>query len=265
MHGEQKPQRERAGVAHDDPRRVVVVAQERERRAAGHRRERGRDQAPERRGKERERERRDRDDPTRERVHPVDQVHEVRERDDPEDRDDAPVRAEVDRAEERQRQPVERHVVADHRDQRDREDADELRGRVDPADVVVKAEQGDETCPDQDPDVRGVQVQEDDGRDQDCDHDRDAAEARQRPLVDARPVAVAGVVDRADKRRKADRKRGQGEDDRGRRQEPPANLPRAHERLEGLEERHLPKYRKRVPRPSGGWCRRAILLAFARS
>ena len=79
-HGrEDEAERKRAGIAHEDPCRVVVVRQERERRAADDRRQRGGVDAPEGSRQDREGHRRDRHDSRSERVHAVDQVDEVRE------------------------------------------------------------------------------------------------------------------------------------------------------------------------------------------
>ena len=195
LHGdqrEQKSKRERPRVAHEDLRGVVVVAEEAERGAADDGGQHGRISATERDGEQRKRPRGDRHDPCRERIHAVDQVHEIGENRHPEERQRNRRPADVVIAEERQRHMLDPQIPAEYRDQRHDRDRQELRARAEPADVIVETHDGHETRAQQHPCIRAVDVDPYRRRGEDRDHDRHPADARNRP-VDARPVAA--IVD----------------------------------------------------------------------
>ena len=90
LHGdgrEREPEQQRAGVAHEDPRRIEVVAQEAEAGAEHDRRQDRRVRTAEREVDQAERERRDRADAGGEAVQPVEEVDHVHHRDDREHRE----------------------------------------------------------------------------------------------------------------------------------------------------------------------------------
>jgi hypothetical protein len=108
-HRQDEPEQHGAGVTHEDPRGIDVVAQEPE-RCAEHdgRQDRGLDLRPRQRERDkREGEGRDRRHARGEAVEPVEEVDHVHDRDDPEDREGHPdpVRQRVD-AEDREREAV---------------------------------------------------------------------------------------------------------------------------------------------------------------
>ena len=94
-------------------------------------------------------------------VHPVDQVDEVRDGGDPQDRQRVGGPAEVVVADDRQRHVPEGDVVADHRDRGDGDDPGHLHARADPADVVDEADHGRQQRPEQDPAPRPVEIDAD--------------------------------------------------------------------------------------------------------
>ena len=104
---EQEAERERAGVAHEDPGREEVVAEEAETGAGDDRREDRRVGLPEREGEDRVRGGGDPAHPGRQPVQPVEEVDHVHDRDDPEHRQrDADRGRQVDGADERKREVV---------------------------------------------------------------------------------------------------------------------------------------------------------------
>jgi hypothetical protein len=156
--GEQEAERERAGIAHKDPRRVVVVAEEGERRATDDHRERGRVDAVEGGAEDGERGGRDSHKPRRERIHAVDQVDQVGQHHDPEHGQRVLGVADVVIADKRQGYVIDRHVVADHRNQGYRRHPDQLRRRADATDVVEQPEGGNAQRADQDPRVGAARL-----------------------------------------------------------------------------------------------------------
>ena len=233
---EDEAERERAGIPHEDLRRVVVRAEEGERRAAHDGREHGRVRAAERDRQDRERERGDADDPGRERIHPVDQVDEVGQPCDPEHGDRISDPADVVVADQRQGQVVEDDVVARDGDERDQDHPDELHDRPEPPDVVGEPEQGGQDRPDQDAEVGTVEIDEDRHRHEDPDDDREPADAGDGPRVDPRPVGL--VVDSADARSERGDERRQHQDDADRDEKTPERRRVLHERAEGVREGH---------------------------
>jgi hypothetical protein len=196
--GEQEAERERARVAHEDLRRVVVVAQEAERGAADDGGQGGRVRAQEGRGEDRERGRGDRHDAGGQRVHAVDEVHEVGHAGDPQHRQGIGQPAQVVVADERQGDVAERDVVARDGDERQQRHAGELAARAQAAQVVVQAERGDAERAEQDPDVLVLEAHEQRRGDEDARDDGQPADPGDRLLVHAR--AVLRVVEPADVR-----------------------------------------------------------------
>ena len=93
---------------------------------------------------------------------------------------------------------IEGEVPADDRDQRDsRSPRASWPAASARADVVDQAERGDREHPDQDAEVGPVADHATGRRDRDARDDREAADARHRPRVNAR--AVGGLVERADR------------------------------------------------------------------
>ena len=181
--GEQEAQRERPGVAHEDLRRVVVVEQERQRRAAHDRRQHRGVRAPE--GGREDRERRRPRSPT------IPAASESM----PSIRFTRFASSAIHRTvsgyaiQPRSKSPMpgsvrwsKRHVEAGDRDQRDQRHADELAAGGDAVEVVEEPERGDEQRADEDAEVGAVEVDQDRRRDQDPGHDRQPADARDRAL-----------------------------------------------------------------------------------
>ena len=114
LHGgaaEQVAEQQRAAVAHEDRRRVEVVDQEAERRARDDRRQHAGARAPEVERDDREGDRADRAHAGREPVDAVGEVHDVHQPDEADHRQRAAEpRAEVERAEERQRDVLDAHA-----------------------------------------------------------------------------------------------------------------------------------------------------------
>ena len=149
----------------------------------------------ERRREDREGHRRDRAEAGGQAVHPVDEVHDVGDRDDPEDGDRIRRWAQVVDADERQRHVVDRDVPARERDGDggDRDLAGELGAGRDRDDVVDGAERAHERGAEHDA-PEAVLRAERGARDGDAGEDRDAAEPWERPRVHA-AVAVRAVED----------------------------------------------------------------------
>ena len=143
-------------------------------------------------------------------------------------------------ADQRQGDVAEGEVGPDHGDQRHRSHRSELCPGTDSPDVVRDADDGDRPGADQDRRIRALEVEEEEGRDDDPEHDRDPADAGDRARVDAR--AVVAVVESADPRSQPSDQRSQHEHDGGRAYEAPEERFVACQRVHGIRERHARGY-----------------------
>ena len=179
-----------AGVAHEDARGVEVVVEEPERRARDGRREDGDEHDALLERDEEDRDRGDRRDAGREPVEPVDEVHGIREPDDPEERRRNREPFEEQIVAEGIRDEVDAHVEADdeHRRCDDLPDELDLRGQV--RVVIDEAERHNERAAHHESlelegnlRVDGHIAQHHEHRRQEREVDAQPADARHRPLV----------------------------------------------------------------------------------
>ena len=152
---------------------------------------------------------------------PVEEVDHVHDGHDPHDRQRHPDPCgQVDDAEEREGEVVDPHAEG-ARDRRRRHLPGELRKRVEPAEVVDRADDARDGGPEHDAAHLAREVEERERRDEDPEEDREPAEPRDRPLVEAPRV---GLVDDAEQAgHPADRRREQ-DDDAERDQRAPEDL-----------------------------------------
>ena len=220
---------------------MVVVAQEAEAGAEDDRAQRRDLHALERGGEDGEGRARDADHPGGERVHPVDEVHQVGDQRDPENRERVGGQAEVEVADDRQADLLEAHPVAEDRDAGDGDDGEHLDAGRQAAQVVDQPDQADQRGADGDPEQLAVGLDDREVRDEDAGSDRQPADARDRVLVDARPVAV-GLIDRADRVRQTHGDRREREDQRRGGDEAPDGSPVRDEPVDGVGERDGRQY-----------------------
>ena len=219
---ENEAEQERSGVAHEDPGRIEVVAQEPEARSGHDRREDRRLRVAQRERDHGKRRAGDRTDPRGETIHPVEEIDHVHDRDDPDEgQGDADPDGEVLDAEEGEREAVDRDPEAD-RDRGGEALAPELRPPVQAAEVVDDPDTGRDRGSEQDSPVRPVQLQEGERRHEDAEQERDPAQAGDRPDVQAPPLTR--LVDDAEDAREAPDRRRQNEDDAERDQEAPEDF-----------------------------------------
>jgi hypothetical protein len=144
-------------------------------------------------------------------VDPVDEVHEVGHQGDPEDGQRVGEPAELDDPQHRQPDLLDPHPVADHGNQADRQDQRELDQRLEAPDVVPEADGGDQRDPDHDSLDRAVDIDKHQDGDEDPGDDGQPANPRDRPGVNAWPVAAG--VHCTDLQRQADHDRRERQDD----------------------------------------------------
>ena len=207
---EQETEHERARVAHEDPRREEVVAEEAD---AGSGDDRGEDRRvglAEREGEDRERDAGDPADAGGKAVHPVEEVDHVHHRDDPQDRErDADAGRQVDRAEEREGEVVD--PDAEERRNRRRHDlAGELPAGPQDPEVVDRADDGRDGGAQEHAPGLAAELEERERRYEDPEEDRDAAEPGDR--VEVQPATLGPVDDAEQPRHPADRGREQDHD-----------------------------------------------------
>ena len=173
---EREAEHERARVAHEDPRREEVVAEEPDAGAGDDRREHGRVDLAERQRDHGEGDARDRADAGGEPVHPVEEVDHVHHRHDPDDRErHADPRRHVDGAEERQREVVDPDAER-RRDRGGQHLAGQLHDRRQPAEVVDRADDAGDCGAEQDAAHLAREIEERERRDEDAEEDREPAE-----------------------------------------------------------------------------------------
>ncbi len=214
---EQEAEQVRTAVAHVDRGRREVVHQEPGRGAGGASGEDGGVALIQVEGDDRERRRGDRADAGRQTVDAVGEVDDVHHRDEADDRHGTAGRAEVNRAEERERD-VGGLDPADHGDDRRRDLAEQLDRGMQVEAVVDRADERDQRRADQDADEavvgtgRGLDEQQ--SGDERAREDRQATEQRRGLATEATGL---GLVDRPDASREACRQRRQnhGHGERG--------------------------------------------------
>jgi hypothetical protein len=208
---EDEAQAEGAGVAHEDPGREEVVAQEPEARAGHDRRQDRGVRLSQREREDRVRDACDSADARGEAVHPVEEVDHVHHRDDEDHRErDADPRRDVEDAEERERDVVDPDAERT-RDRRGDELPEELHRRRQAAEVVDGSDDGRDGRPEEDAPALGREVEERERGHQDAQEDRKAAESRNRTPVD--PSCVRPVDRPEHPRHPADRGRQEDDDD----------------------------------------------------
>jgi hypothetical protein len=209
LHGgrrQDEPQEHAAGVAHEDRRRVEVVEQEPDDRASQGRREQHHQGMGALERDQEGRDHRDQRDTSGQAVEAIDEVHGVDDADDPEEGERQIGPAEVDRLAEGVGQHVEPEPQREQQPGHGELHRELLPG-VGPPQIVVEAEQRDDDSAGKQTDhVRAlghehaahaaVKQQEPDHRRVKCDHDGDAAQARDRVAVNL--AGRPGVIERAE-------------------------------------------------------------------